>query len=247
MSPSIYFAKVPIRNSVLGVRSRFSKPNAETNLLHTFGINVVLDVGANKGQYARALKFNGYSGRIVSFEPLPDAFEYLARNRWGFSSWRVEQFALGDEDTTAMLNIAGNSQSSSFQPMHANHVQAAPESAYVGQCEVKVRRLDSIFDEYCQSDDRVFLKIDVQGHEQQVLQGSEGCLDSIVGVELELSLVDLYEGQLSWQDAVTLMDDLGLQLAGLTSGFEDPRTGVMLQANGIFIRRSAMQGLNRPE
>lgn len=245
MNRSIYFAKVPFRNSVLGVRSRIAKGNVLTNLLHLYEIDLVLDVGANKGQYARGLKRNGYSGRIVSFEPLPDAFERLASNRWGFSSWRVENFALGAEDTTAVLNIAGNSQSSSLQDMHPSHVEAAPESAYVGTCEVNVRRLDSVFDRYYRAGDRVYMKVDVQGHEQQVLEGAAGCLDQIIAVESELSLVPLYEGQMLWQEAIESMKAMDFELAALEPGFQDQTTGVMLQADGVFIRKSAIEQLQQ--
>lgn len=245
MSRSIHLAKLPFRNSVLGVRSRLAKCNVLTSLLHLYEINLVLDVGANIGQYARALKKNGYHGRIVSFEPLPDAFECLASNRWGFSSWRVENFALGAEDTTAVLNIAGNSQSSSLQQMQPSHVAAAPESAYIGTCEVNVRRLDSIFDRYYQAGDRVYMKVDVQGHEQQVLDGASECLDSIIAVESELSLVSLYEGQMLWQETIESMKAMGFELASLEPGFQDPTTGMMLQADGVFIRKSAIEQLRQ--
>ncbi len=245
MSRSIHFARIPFRNSVLGVRNRIAKGNVLTSLLHLYEINLVLDIGANHGQYARRLKRNGYQGRIVSFEPLPDAFECLADSRWGFSSWRIENFALGAEDTNALLNIAGNSQSSSLQAMYPNHVAAAPESAYVGECEVNVYRLDSVFDRYYQAGDRCYMKMDVQGHEQQVLEGASGCLDSIIAVESELSLVPLYEGQMLWQETIESMSEIGFELASLEPGFQDQTTGVMLQADGIFIRKTAIQQLQQ--
>lgn len=241
----MYFAKVPIRNSVLGVRSRISKGNVLTNLLHLYEIDLVLDIGANKGQYARALKKHGYRGRIVSFEPLPGAFEKLAKNRWGFSSWQVENFALGAEDTTALLNIAGNFQSSSLQEMCPSHVAAMPGSAYVGTCEVDVRRLDSVFNRYYRPGDRVYMKMDVQGHEQQVVDGARGCLNSIIAVQSELSLVQLYEGQMLWQEAIESMKSMGFDLVTLKPGFRDPTTGVMLQADGIFVRQSAIEQLRQ--
>ncbi len=243
MSRSMYFAKVPFRNSYLGIRNRIAKGNAHTRLLKTYDINLVLDIGANKGQYARALKKHGYRGRIVSFEPLPDAFACLAKNRWGFGSWRVEPFAVGAEDTTAVLNIAGNSQSSSLQGMHSSHVDAAPETAYVGSCTVDVRRLDSVFDRYYRPGDRCYMKMDVQGHEHQVLQGAARSLESIIAVESELSMVPLYEGQMLWQEAMDLMASLGYELASISPGFRDRRTAVMLQADGVFVRKSAIERL----
>lgn len=243
MSRSMYFAKVPLRNTILGFRNRIAKGNALTQLLRTYDINLVLDIGANKGQYGRALIKHGYQGRIVSFEPLPDAFARLSQNRWGFASWQVENLALGAEDTTAVLNIAGNSQSSSLQAMHPSHVAAAPESAYIGDCTVMVRRLDSVFDRHYRPGDRCYMKMDVQGHESQVLQGASGCLDSIVAIESELSMVPLYEGQMLWNEAIESMKSLGFELASISPGFRDRNTSVMLQADGVFIRAEAIERL----
>ncbi len=245
MSRSIYFAKVPFRNTYLGLRNRIAKGNARTRLLRSYNIDLVLDIGANKGQYSWSLKKNGYRGRIVSFEPLPDAFERLCQNRWGFPSWQAEPFALGAEEGTAVLNIAGNSQSSSLQGMHPTHVAAAPESAYIGHCEVQVRRLDSVFDLYYRPGDRCYMKMDVQGHEHRVLEGATGCLDSIIAVESELSMVPLYEGQTLWHEAIESMQALGFELASITPTFRDRNTCVMLQADGVFIRKSAIEQLQK--
>ena len=243
MSSNVYFSRIPYRNAFLQLNNCISSGNIHTELLERYGINLVLDVGANRGQYARGLKRHGYRGRIVSFEPQPEAFRGLNESRWGFSSWQTENFALGADNCTATLNVAGNSQSSSLQSMHANHEMAAPDSAYVGRIDVQVRRLDSILDRYYRDGDRCFVKMDVQGHEHSVLQGASGCLDKIIGFEAELSLIPLYEGQLLWQESIAHMNDLGFEMAMLEPGFQDARTGVMLQADGIFIRKSAVDQL----
>lgn len=241
----IYFAKVPLRNTYLRIRNRLSRGDSYSALMHRYGINLVLDVGANKGQYGRHLIHSGYRGRIVSFEPLPSAFDKLRLNRWSFSRWQVESFALGADDTTATLNVSGNSQSSSLQGMLDTHVTAAPEAAYVSTCEVPVRRLDSIFDRYHSPSDRCYLKMDVQGHEHHVLEGAAGCLDSIVAVQMELSIEPLYEGEQTWQDAIESMKDLGYRLMLLQPGFRDCETGEMMQADGVFIRESEVQEMRR--
>lgn len=240
MSPPI-LVKNSIRNACLHLRNRIARGNECTAILQRYRIDVVLDVGANVGQYARSLIRHGYSGRIVSFEPLPDAYRQLTDSRWGFAGWQVEPIALGKENSTAELFVAGNSMSSSLQEMLPSHVEAAPESAYIDSCQVSVKRLDSVFDQYVHPGDRCFMKLDVQGHEHHVMEGASGCLDQISGIEMELSMEPLYEGQSTWQQAIESMESLGFELILLTPGFRDRRTGAMLQADGIFIRKTMLE------
>lgn len=239
----IYFAKVPLRNAYLRVCNRLSRGDIFSDIIRRYDVNLILDVGANKGQYGRQLIRTGFRGRIVSFEPLPSAFEKLRLNRWSFASWQVEPFALGAQDTTATLNVAGNSQSSSLQGMLPAHVSAAPEAAYVDTCDVQVRRLDSIFDQYYRGGDRCYMKLDVQGHEHHVLEGAAGCLDKIVAVQMELSIEPLYEGAETWQAAIATMQNLGYKLMLITPGFCDRATGEMMQADGVFVRSEAVERL----
>ncbi|MGB7345037.1 MAG: FkbM family methyltransferase [Pirellulaceae bacterium] len=234
--------KTPLRNACLRLRNKIATTGTEeTELMADYDVDVVLDVGANIGQYARKLIRSGYRGRIVSFEPLPDAFATLSESRRGIPQWQVENFALGGENATATLNVAGNSMSSSLQGMCEEHVDAAPESAYVASIDVQVKRLDDVFRQYVKAGERCYLKLDVQGHEHHVLAGAAGCLDSILAIQMELSMEHLYEGQQLWQDSIASMHSLGYRLMTMEPGFRDRRTGVMLQADGIFVRDSAIE------
>lgn len=236
------FTPRSIQNAYLRLQGLLARRNQRTDLMQQYDIDLVFDVGANEGQYARRLMKHGYAGRIVSFEPLPDAYQKLSSNCLAFANWQAEPYALGSNDIRATLHVAGNSQSSSLQSMHDNHVAAAPQSAYVGQCEVAVRKLDTVFEQFYRPGDRCGLKIDVQGHEHQVLEGAADSLKAIQVVELELSMVTLYDDQILWRETIDLMSSLGFCLATLAPGFRDPRTGFMLQADGVFIRESAVEG-----
>jgi len=115
-----------------------------TALMRHAGVDLVLDVGANEGQFAQELRDGGYRGRIVSFEPLRDAHAKLARAAAGDSAWTVhERCAIGDHDGEVEIHVAGNSVSSSIRPMLEQHAQSAPESRYVGTERVPLRRLKS--------------------------------------------------------------------------------------------------------
>jgi hypothetical protein len=67
-------------------------------LFDSFGINVVLDVGANVGLYAKDLRGARYKGRIVSFEPLSSAYSHLLKNKKADASWEAFNMALGDKE-----------------------------------------------------------------------------------------------------------------------------------------------------
>jgi hypothetical protein len=82
-----------------------------------------------------------------------------------------------------------------------------------------------------------FLKIDAQGYESQVLAGSEKCLGRIRGLQLELSLQPLYEGQRLWKDMIATSEAAGFDLWALVPGFFDPTNGRLLQCDAIFFRR----------
>jgi FkbM family methyltransferase len=209
------------------------------NQLESRRVDVVFDVGANSGQYAASLRRAGYKGRIVSFEPLSGPFSILERKASADPLWDCRGCALGDSDGTVSINVAGNAgQSSSVLPMLKSHQDAFPPANYVGTEEAPIRRLDSLAREFLRPNDAIFLKIDVQGFEKQVLAGGKSTVDDgCVGMQLELSFLPLYEGGMLIREALDLVDSLGFTLTGLLPCFMDVHNGRMLQADGVFFRK----------
>ena len=207
-------------------------------LLAYHNIDLVFDVGANIGQYAKLLRELGYSGRIVSFEPLSSAYSQLKAVSKKEPLWEIApQTAIGNQEGEITINIAGNSQSSSALPMLDAHLESAPESAYSGSETVKLSRLDTLAKDYIKSETKsIFLKIDVQGLEKQVIEGATAILPLVKGIKLELSLVPLYEGQVLFQEMIDIVEKLGYELYGIEPGFTAEKTGRMLQMDGIFFK-----------
>ncbi len=202
-----------------------------------FGIDLVLDVGANQGQFASAIRRGGYTGNIVSFEPLSEAHDQLLNVSDEDANWDVyPRCALGDRDGEVDINIAGNSLSSSILPMLESHRSAAPESAYRGKEIVPVKMFDTVAVSYLKNAHAPFLKIDTQGFEWQVLDGARATLPQIRGVLLELSLVPLYEGQHLWLEMMERLEAAGFVLWAFEPVFRDPFDGRTLQVDGIFFR-----------
>jgi len=163
----------------------------------------------------------------------------LVRASAGDEAWQIaERTAIGDVDGEVEINVSANSFSSSILPMLARHATAAPDSAYVATERVPVHRLDSVLPGRVSADSIVLLKIDTQGYEDRVLAGAGESLKAVRVVQLELSLVALYEGQLLFLDMVKLLEGAGFELHALLPEFVDPITGQTLQVNGIFLRPS---------
>jgi FkbM family methyltransferase len=199
-------------------------------------VDMVLDVGAAIGRYGQWIREAGYEGRICSFEPLSAPFAQLQGAVAADPLWECRNLALGPEPGTAEINVAGNSDSSSLLPMKERHEQAAPNSVYIGTETVEVSTLDAIWDQVVGEAWRPFLKLDVQGYELETLKGGAESLPRLFGIQAELSLVPLYEGAPLWLEVIQFMADHGFRVVGIEPGYADPKTGEMLQADGIFIR-----------
>jgi FkbM family methyltransferase len=207
-------------------------------MLSVHNVNLVLDVGANVGQFGRKnLRDGGYGGRIVSFEPLQAAREKLAVESGGDPLWEIApRAAVGDADGEIEIHVSNNSVSSSVLDMLQTHSNSAPESQYIGLESVPLVRLDSVASNYVRDDSVVFLKIDTQGYEDRVLDGAADLLNRAVGVQLELSLVPLYKEQRLYRDLIGQLDGLGFQLWSISPAFVDPDTGRLLQIDATFFR-----------
>ncbi|MFZ5524812.1 MAG: FkbM family methyltransferase [Pseudomonadota bacterium] len=207
--------------------------------LKKFGIDLVLDVGANTGQFASEIRHCGYTGRIVSFEPLSQAHVKLEQSCAGDPLWEVyPRCALGDRAGEVEINIAGNSESSSILPMLESHRSAAPQSAYQGKEMVPIETLDTVAGQYLKDARSTFLKIDTQGFEWQVLDGGRDTLPHIKGILVELSLVPLYEGQHLWRDVIDRLEAAGFTLWSFKPVFFDQVSGRTLQLDGVFYRNT---------
>lgn len=205
-------------------------------LLRGQDIGVTLDVGANCGQFGSKIRKFGYAGRLISFEPLSQAFAQLQACAKGDTLWQTEQLAIGDTDGEIELNVAGNSGSSSILPMDDAHLAAAPESRYIGKEKAPIAKLSTVFDRYCRPSDRVFLKVDTQGYEMHVLRGAEQVLPRIAMIQLEISLQVMYAGEQLLPDMCAALYRWGYVMVSVEPTFCHPTTKEMLQVDAIFRR-----------
>lgn len=202
------------------------------SLIGAHGIEIILDVGANVGQYATELRAFGFTGSILSFEPSRDAYAVLERRSAGDPAWECMRLALGERNEELDLRLSSNSASSSLLDMLDVHRRAAPEVSVVGTETTSVRTLDSLD---LPLDRPAMLKLDVQGFEDRVLRGADRSLRAIKLIECELSVVPLYRGQLPMREMLDLLLSEGYELTALEPGLRAPDGG-MLQVDGFFLR-----------
>ena len=199
--------------------------------------DLVIDVGASRGQFVEVVRGAGYGGRILSIEPQPEPHARLMALAAADPLLIVPLPAcISDQQGTTQLFVSANSASSSTKRMLPRHQEAAPESRVVNTVEVPRTTLDSLLETVQGPSARPYIKVDTQGAELDVLRGSANVLRRAVGVQIELSLEPLYEGQPKVSEIVMLLSMAGLELSAFIPGFRDPRSHRLLQLDAIFTR-----------
>jgi FkbM family methyltransferase len=204
--------------------------------MDALGIDTVLDVGAHAGEFGQSIRHAGYRGRIASFEPVSAHYKRLLQVADADDAWTCRKVAVGESASTAEIYVSGNDGfSSSIREMAPAHEKADPESSYVDSEQIDVISLDEALAEMPGQTGPLMLKVDTQGFEEEVLSGAVDTLGRCRLVELELALVELYNGQALFGELVNQMHKRGFLLADVESGFRDPRTSQLLQVDGLFI------------
>lgn len=225
-----------LKNAVraLGFEVRRIEPGRDLpSFVHSQSISLVLDVGANVGQFAMHLRERGYDGKIVSFEPISDVFSQLSKNAANDRNWQIVNSALGAASGSTTINVSEETVFSSILRQTDYAVDSFAGARPTRQEEIKLLKLDEVFD---YPGERILLKIDTQGYERDVLEGAANSLRSIEAVWLELPIVHLYQGVWGLEEAVSYMSERGFilsQIAPVNARWEDP----VLEVDCLFRRR----------
>ena len=144
--------------------------------LSIHNIDCVFDIGANTGQYAQAIRTNGYAGEIVSFEPLSGVRATLEEHAARDPHWTIApQTAVGAEIGQVEINISGESDMSSILALDAMAHERLASTRATTREQVPVTTLSSILEAHTSGAQTIFVKSDTQGYEDQVLDGDAEC------------------------------------------------------------------------
>jgi len=169
----------------------------------------VIDVGANKGQFAVYARIRWPNARLICFEPLPEPRAKLARVTRGRAE--IHDCALGAEPGEGRMHLATRTDSSSLLALSARQ-KTIFGMEQAGELRVPIKRLDACLSTPLPRP--VLLKIDVQGFEFEVLKGATDLLPHIDTVYVEASYVELYEGQALHEEIERHLTEAGFSLAG---------------------------------
>lgn len=170
------------------------------------GIDVVIDVGANVGQFGQSLRDGGYRGRIVSFEPIKSAFQALAKKAASDGNWQVHHCGLGAASGTATLHVSGLSECSSILDLTSSASLHDSRIATDHTEEIQIHTLDEVA---VGLSGKILLKIDTQGYEKQVIEGGPQTLQRSLGILMELPIIHVYQGEWQFHEAIKFMAGLG--------------------------------------
>jgi FkbM family methyltransferase len=218
------------------LREIYSRPQYRW-LMHFYGrpVDLVIDVGGNTGGFGLELRHSGYEGRIVSIEPVAEAFAKLGAERVGDPAWAARHMALGRTAGKAMINVAANdAASSSLLAMSDRQLRAAPESRIIDTQEVVVDTLDHFYESLEDRGTTRMLKLDTQGYEGEILAGGTRSLAEFSLVYVELSVTPLYQGQALMHEIIGTLHHAGFEIIDLQPYMVEPGTGNLLQLNSLL-------------
>jgi FkbM family methyltransferase len=216
-------------------KERIDKLKNRTKWLRDFGINTIIDIGANTGEFAIEISTILPEAKLISFEPILECFEELKENLSFHKNFKAYHMALGEEASENEIFKNEFTPSSSLLEMANLHKDEFTHTANSVKEKIVIKRLSDVLKS---SDIQIplLIKIDVQGYEGKVIDGGEDIIKSADVIICELSFEKLYEEQVYFDDIYSRFKALGFTYHGNHLQLNSPKNGIPLQCDGIFIK-----------
>lgn len=211
------------------------------NLLKKCRVNCILDVGANIGQYGLKLRKLGYKENIISFEPVKESFDELEKRSRFDSKWTVYPFALGEKNFTTQIHVTNETHFSSLlKPNLKSKELFGNISEVKGKEEVEVHRLDFVLSKIVNNikNPCFFVKIDTQGNDLQVFSGLGEYVKKVAGLQSEVSVIPIYEGEALMSEALSFYESQGYRITGLFPVSIDRSTFQVIEFDCTMVHNS---------
>jgi FkbM family methyltransferase len=211
------------------------KPD-DWNTLRRYSFRTILDIGANRGQFARRIRPMYPGAMIHSFEPIRGAYELLSESFAADQRFQAHRIALGE--TCGSFEMYENEQTdfSSLLPMNSTCREDFPSAGDETPTQIQMMRLDR-WAETQTLDDPLLIKIDVQGYEDRVIKGGVETVKRAHAILTEVTFKPLYRCQPLFHDLYLLLYSLGFKLTAVVNNMYDVSEMNILQADAIFETR----------
>lgn len=201
-------------------------------VLHGLDCRHVVDIGANRGQFALIARRYFPDARIDSFEPLKEPANRFKKVFARDKNIHLHHLAVGTNEGQAQIHISSRDDSSSLLPITRVQTSLFPGTGERGVRTIRVAPLKAVLEER-DILPPALLKLDVQGYELHALQGCESLLHCFAYVYAECSFMELYEGQALADEVIEHLRTRGYRLQGIYNMAYD-RKGRVIQADFFF-------------
>ncbi len=171
------------------------KSTGEENFINIISeeIKVCLDVGANIGNYSKLL-LEKTNSKVYAFEPMEKSFEELKKIKEKYKDrFFIEKLALGNEDGVKQIYSANETSEKASLEKNLEKLSFIDKNN-LREYDISIKKIDSLdfFDTNSKVD---FLKIDVEGHEYEVIQGAKKFIDfnSPKFIQIEINWHQLFK------------------------------------------------------
>jgi FkbM family methyltransferase len=239
---SFYLLKIRIRKLLFVARSPscwramlagVAPEIQHLSVLRQLGIDGIIDVGANRGQFSLTGCLAKPGLPIIAFEPIPAEAAIFRKLHAHSSQVRLIETAIGESNGTAVLHLSKRSDCSSLLPIGQRQTEMFPDTEEVGTIVVPLQRLDHLSAHWAGRTHQL-LKLDVQGFELQVLRGAVETFLSCAFIYVECCEVALYDGQALRSEIAAFLSKHGFIERGRFNLQYD--AGQLIQADYLFGR-----------
>ncbi len=205
-------------------------------------IDLLIDVGANRGQFALDARRTGYKGEIISFEPIAAHQEHLNNLAARDTKWKIFPYALGSESSELILNVYKDDSFSSFHKINEVARRSFGNMVELDHVElVKIYTIDEIAESLeITPNRRIFLKTDTQGHDVEVLRGGRQTLNHVLGVLTEATVTSLYDGCSTFEELSNLLLPMRFVYGGMFPISYIPKTLELIELDCYFSHKAEM-------
>jgi len=209
------------------------------DVLNTLSIDCVIDVGANRGQYGLTLRGLGYAKDIISFEPVESNLESLRKTAARNQPWRVFPYALGNTDGSAEINVTTNTVFSSLLTPDDESRSRFPANRTDRRETVEIRRLENVLEECLRgiAASRLYLKLDTQGFDLEVLRGAASVLPRVLALQTEVSFRSIYHAMHDFTESIAEFRACGFEVVDFLPGVRDIDHLSAIEMDCIMARR----------